>query len=420
MCVCVMPLCLVVQGDPRSVWRRSGGSAGPEGGGGGPPLNRLTSPPAALPRPNQRIAQRMRPVRRRAPVPCAARQPFDPRSCYSAAPDQRGIGKPLPPSPRALLEGEWGPSRQSRSGCRAVTGDVKAVGGGGFWRLEMRLGLVLGYGNALGVESGQWGGGEGGAPPPPLQAIPCPPSPTHPSPSRADGACHCDAPRCPPSPAAAFRTRPPRGTPRTSGCPPPPPPPREGHGGRTSASEQQNHGPVPPWLGTCCAHPSCPTTPNQCVRPEARSLSLTPRPPSDVLERPYTVGGGGATPPPPPPGPSFKEREGKGSKWRSASRRRRLQTRTTSPRRHAKPPPRPPPLLPFQCLRPAKFCFGAFDATMPRGFTLQIIWPAFGGDHRGTLGGGGGPSPSSIPTSGPPPTPPSNTSLPPPPPAPQR
>ena len=37
--------------------------------------------------------------------------------------------------------------------------DVKAVGGGGFWRLEMRLGLVLGYGNAFGVESVQWGGG---------------------------------------------------------------------------------------------------------------------------------------------------------------------------------------------------------------------------------------------------------------------
>ena len=27
---------------------------------------------------------------------------------------------------------------QSQSSCRAVTGNVKAVGGGGFWRLEMR------------------------------------------------------------------------------------------------------------------------------------------------------------------------------------------------------------------------------------------------------------------------------------------
>ena len=38
---------------------------------------------------------------------------------------------------------------------------MKAVGGGGFWRLEMRLGLVLGYGNAFQVESVQWGGGKG-------------------------------------------------------------------------------------------------------------------------------------------------------------------------------------------------------------------------------------------------------------------
>ena len=45
-------------------------------------------------------------------------------------------------------------------------------------------------------------------------------------------------------------------------------------------------------------------------------------------------------------GPSFKEREGKGSKWRSANRRRQLQTRTTNPRRHANPNPPPPPLLP--------------------------------------------------------------------------
>ena len=46
--------------------------------------------------------------------------------------------------PRALLEGEGGPSGQSQSGCRAVTGDVKAVGDGGFWRLELRLGAGVG------------------------------------------------------------------------------------------------------------------------------------------------------------------------------------------------------------------------------------------------------------------------------------
>ena len=45
-----------------------------------------------------------------------------------------------------------------------------------------------------------------------------------------------------------------------------------------------------------------------------------------------------------------------------------------------------------------------------RGFTLQKFWPAFGGDHRRTLGGGG------LPAKPPPPRlPPSNTSLAPPP-----
>ena len=39
-------------------------------------------------------------------------------------------------------------------------------GGGGFWRLEKRLGLALGYGNAFGAESVQWGGGY----PPPLSS----------------------------------------------------------------------------------------------------------------------------------------------------------------------------------------------------------------------------------------------------------
>ena len=43
---------------------------------------------------------------------------------------------------------------------------------------------------------------------------------------------------------------------------------------------------------------------------------------------------------------------------------------------------------------------------MPRGFTLQNVQPAFGGDHRGTLGGGGGPSKTPLYT--PPPFPPSD------------
>ena len=43
---------------------------------------------------------------------------------------------------------------------------------GGYWRLEMRLGLVLGYGNAFRVESGPecWRGE--GVPPPPFKRCP--------------------------------------------------------------------------------------------------------------------------------------------------------------------------------------------------------------------------------------------------------
>ena len=81
--------------------------------------------------------------------------------------------KPPPPSgeaSRALLEGEGAPSGQSQSGWRAVTGYLKAVGGGGYWRLEMRLGLVLGYGNAFGGKSVQWQGG--GEYPPPFKRFP--------------------------------------------------------------------------------------------------------------------------------------------------------------------------------------------------------------------------------------------------------
>ena len=73
---------------------------------------------------------------------------------------------------RALLEGEEVRSRKFQSSCRAVTGDVKRLGGG-HWRLEMRLALVLGSGNAFGLESGPecWGG-RGAPPPPPLKRCP--------------------------------------------------------------------------------------------------------------------------------------------------------------------------------------------------------------------------------------------------------
>ena len=62
--------------------------------------------------------------------------------------------------------GGGGRSGQFQSGCRAVTGHVKAVGGGGYWRLEMRLGLALGYGKPLGWSQGRSVGVGGGTPPP--------------------------------------------------------------------------------------------------------------------------------------------------------------------------------------------------------------------------------------------------------------
>ena len=82
--------------------------------------------------------------------------------------------------------------------------------------------------------------------------------------------------------------------------------------------------------------------------------------------------------PPPQPtftgGPSLKEREGKGSEWRSASGRRQLQTRTQDHGFLPKPPPTdppgappPPPPLPepppFQCPPP----LGAFGPLLPGG-----------------------------------------------------
>ena len=99
-----------------------------------------------------------------------------------------------------------------------------------------------------------------------------------------------------------------------------------------------------------------------------RRRTAPARPERDAVQRGVGHCGGGVvvghrgigiTPPPPPPppaagetagknsgfgGPSLKEREGKGSEWRSADRRRRLQTSTPNPRRHANtlsPPPRP-------------------------------------------------------------------------------
>ena len=91
----------------------------------------------------------------------------------------------------------------------------------------------------------------------------------------------------------------------------------------------------------------------------------------NVLEQPYTVGGGGGS----PPGP------------------------------HPPPPPRPPPPPPLPMFEADS---QNFALALSRGFKLKHFGPAFGGDHKGTLGGEGSqPKPPSDPTS-----PPYNTSLP--------
>ena len=89
--------------------------------------------------------------------------------------------------------------------------------------------------------------------------------------------------------------------------------------------------------------------------PQVRGLGGCARGPCprDVLERPYTAGGGGGTPP-----------------W----------TRPPDP-----PRPPPPPLSMFE----AGIQNFAAAPSAPRRLKLDNLGPAFGGDHRGTLGGGG-------------------------------
>ena len=80
---------------------------------------------------------------------------------------QEGMDWYTDPQVRALLEGEGVRSGEFQSGCRAVTGDVKRLGGG-YWRLEMRLGAGVGVWGCLWgvVRAGVLGGR--GVPPPPL------------------------------------------------------------------------------------------------------------------------------------------------------------------------------------------------------------------------------------------------------------
>ena len=81
-----------------------------------------------------------------------------------------GRHQPPPPPPGLCLKGRGAigavPERLQSGHRRCESG-----WGGGYWRLEMRLGLVLGYGNAFGVKLVQWGRGEG-VPPPSSDSLP--------------------------------------------------------------------------------------------------------------------------------------------------------------------------------------------------------------------------------------------------------
>ena len=223
-------------------------------------------------------------------------------------------------------------------------------GVGGYWRLEMRLGLVLGYGNAFGVGSGQWGGG---SPPPPLQAIPWPGPPQLRSQARTNDPHML----CIPSPVAwdqRCRQLPPADPRR---CVPPAVPHQTAHflglcgadevyldgryGRRTrSAPRPKTYTPGPRSVPDAASRTACHCSPRHAplripgpcaigtgavsrrtlqrrsavyrrtpywqlrsgVRVERQSFrcgSTSAAVPSGVVERPCTAGGGGLAPPPP-------------------------------------------------------------------------------------------------------------------------
>ena len=127
---------------------------------------------------------------------------------------------------------------------------------------------------------------------------------------------------------------------------------------RRQSATRVHHPPQP------STFPHDPTAPPYLPQPSAalRSSSTLFRHPSrDVLERSHTVGGGGKVPPPPGP---------------------------------------PPPPLPMFEADSQNF---ASAPSVPRGFELTNFWPAFGGEHRGTLGGGGVPVNPPPPSDPPPP-----------------
>ena len=76
----------------------------------------------------------------------------------------------------------------------------------------------------------------------------------------------------------------------------------------------------------------------------------------------------------------------------------------TSPDPPYLPPLGPPPPLPPLVMFEADSQNFASAPSVPRGFKFQNLWPAFGGDHRGTIGGGRvrpNPPPPSLPPSDP-------------------
>ena len=104
-------------------------------------------------------------ARASAALPEGATVPPPPPSAASNRNTKTTASCHYPPSPGLCLKGR-GPPGQFQSGCRAVTEDVQAVGGGGFWRLEMRLGAGVGVWECL------WGRvrAVGGGVPPPLSS----------------------------------------------------------------------------------------------------------------------------------------------------------------------------------------------------------------------------------------------------------
>ena len=171
-------------------------------------------------------------------------------------------------------------------------------GVGGFWRLGMRLWLVLGCGNASGVESGQWGRGGGGCYPP-LPATTCPQPGSGAEPPQA---LQCAAPQALPplalsdpsaagspyarpmfgpltSPSSASHRRPHPGPPAPEGQSPRAAPYYSPSGRHSLApSPQQPASPQSPYAGKAAGPPSLPyaTAHSPPPLPRTDSMALSP------------------------------------------------------------------------------------------------------------------------------------------------